>query len=251
MSDRAAVLENAHLRYAPDNELGVVFLFAKLASRWQLRVEKIQPGYPDCIAYQKVGGREKRIRIEFEYRSSNFRLHKHAARCCDWIVCWEHDWPSAPSCLNVIELRKHYDLGFKVWIQPARPDQWHHLDHSAQSWGLSKRASQGDLLLMYRCAPEKRISDLYTVAGPMRVGRANWRDGACYAADIRRVCKLKSPIFLDDLRSHRVLKTSYFVRSNMQGNLRATEYWPYLYDMIIRRNPSVRQRLKKYSPDRM
>jgi len=62
---------------------------------------------------------------------------------------------------------------------------------------------------------------------------------------------LESPIFLDDLRNHRVIKTSSFVRSNMQGNLHATEYWPYLYEMIVKRNPGVSAMLARYAPERL
>jgi hypothetical protein len=31
------------------------------------------------------------------------------------------------------------------------------------------------------------------------------------------VCKLDAPIFLDDMRNHRVLSTAGFIRKNMQG----------------------------------
>jgi hypothetical protein len=65
---RSEVLDGAPLRYAPENELGVVFLFSHLLNRWRLRVDAIQASYPDCIAYQKVHGKEKRIRIEFEFK---------------------------------------------------------------------------------------------------------------------------------------------------------------------------------------
>lgn len=63
-SSRREVLEGAPLRYAPANELGVVFLFAHLARKWRLRGDAVQSG-----TYQKSQGKEKRIRIEFEFRS--------------------------------------------------------------------------------------------------------------------------------------------------------------------------------------
>jgi hypothetical protein len=44
-------------------------------------------GYGPAIAYQKTDRGEKEIRIEFEYRSRNFKEH-HPHRKCDWIVCW-------------------------------------------------------------------------------------------------------------------------------------------------------------------
>ncbi|HLJ69417.1 MAG TPA: hypothetical protein VKX16_18840, partial [Chloroflexota bacterium] len=60
------LLQGAPLRYAPNNEMGVVFLFSHLCRRMQLHVESVQAGFPDCIALQRVGGKERRIRIEFE-----------------------------------------------------------------------------------------------------------------------------------------------------------------------------------------
>ena len=110
------------MNYAPENELGVVFLFAHLAKRWRLRIDEIKPGFPDCIAFQKSHGKEKRIRIEFEYKSKNFLLHHHKENKCDWIVCWEHNWPAVPKKLQIVELRREFGLGFNIWIMPVVPD---------------------------------------------------------------------------------------------------------------------------------
>ena len=248
---RPEILGRGPLHYAPQNELGVFFLFASIAPRYRMRIEKIQSAFPDCIAYQGTGLGEKRIRIEFEYRSSGFHSHGHNARGCDCIVCWEHDWPSVPNHIQVIELRKHFGLGFKVWIQGViGGEQQHHVSAvNRASWALSKRASQGDLLLMYYTSPICAIHDVFTLAGPLQPSKAAWRDGDCYGGEIKRVCRLESPVFLDDMRNHRVIKTSSFVRCNMQGNLHATEYWPYLYEMITRRNPAVLAKLRKYAPE--
>jgi hypothetical protein len=45
-SERPLPLKNAPLRYAPENELGVVFLFSRVAKRLQFRIEKIRAAYP-------------------------------------------------------------------------------------------------------------------------------------------------------------------------------------------------------------
>ena len=88
--------------YAPINENGVVFLFGKVMEDLHMYVEEIKPGFPDCIARRFTGKGWERIRIEFEFRSSNFKLHKHDPKDCDIVVCWEHDWKDCP--LEVIEL---------------------------------------------------------------------------------------------------------------------------------------------------
>ena len=98
------------MNYAPENELGVVFLFSRLARKVGLEIDLIRPGYPDCIAYRDG----KRIRIEFEYRSSNFARRRHEANDCDWIVCWIYDWPAVPSRLHVWSLQQEFGLGFNV-----------------------------------------------------------------------------------------------------------------------------------------
>lgn len=104
---------------------------------------------------------------------------------------------------------------------------------------------------MYHATPEKCIKDVFALVGELRTRKAGWREGYCYAGPIKRICKIGGPIFLDDMRQHRVLKTSYFVRGRMQGNVNATEYWPYLYEMIIKRNPGLKRVLEKYAPDRV
>ena len=204
---RPLSLKNAPLQYAPENELGVVYLFSRIARRLQFRIEAIRAAYPDCIAYKHVGDREKRVRIEFEFRSSGFRKHGHDAKKCDYIVCWHHDWPTVPRCLEIIELKRYFGVSFKVWIQVAIKSQCPQLDrHNVLQWALSTQATHGDLLLMYRGYPFCCITDIFRFAGhELKRGQAGWRLGDCYHGRIERVCKLDSPIFLDDMRNHRVL----------------------------------------------
>jgi hypothetical protein len=250
---RPLTLENAPMQYAPHNELGVVFLFADIARRLQFRIEEIKAGYPDCIAYKRIGNEEKLVRIEFEYNSRNFVAHKHDPSKCDCIVCWHHDWPDIPESLEVIELKRYFGVSFKVWIQPVIKKQWTSLEEGDEIyWGLSKRATPGDLLLMYRCYPAKCITEIFTYYSDKLVRmNAGWREGDAYFAIIKRLCNLESPIFLDDMRNHNILKTSSFIRKNMQGNLLVSEYWHYLYDMIIGRNPKVNKILEPFSPDKV
>ncbi len=98
------------LRHAPTNEQGVVYLFGMVSSELGLIVEAVQAAYPDCEAKRCIDSKQnrwQRVRIEFEYFSSNFKDHGHDPTCCDMIVCWEHDWPDCP--LEVIELRSVID----------------------------------------------------------------------------------------------------------------------------------------------
>jgi len=94
------------LQHAPVNEQGVVFLFGMVCFELGFAVEAVRTSYPDCEAKRRVNRKRdewERVRIEFEYCSSNFRDHGHNPNGCDVIVCWEHDWLECP--LEVIELK--------------------------------------------------------------------------------------------------------------------------------------------------
>lgn len=93
------------LATAPVNEMGVVFLFASLATQLGFVVQRLQAEFPDCEALRMgPGDRWRRVRIEFEFESRNFMAHRHNPKGCDLIVCWKHNWPGCP--LEVIELSK-------------------------------------------------------------------------------------------------------------------------------------------------
>lgn len=248
---QAEVIEGAPLRYAPENELGVVFLFAQLAKKWCLRVDKVRAGFPDCLAYQKIKGKERQIRIEFEFKSKNFKTHGHPASKCDWIVCWEHNWPDVPANLQVIELRREFGLGFNVWIMPVNSPFKEKLEQydSFDKWSLPSQCHKGDLILYYFTKPEQFIRNIFIAKDRAKWVKAEWRDGKDYMAPTRRLCSLKAPIFFEDLRRHRVLSFAHFVRNQMQGRPNATEYWPYLYELIVKRNPSVKPKLRQYAPE--
>lgn len=94
------------LVYAPVNENGVIFLFGRVAADLNMYVETIRPGYPDCVAKRYIGkGKWEELRIEFEFRSSDFIRHRHHPADCDAIVCWIHDWAECPKNIEVIELQ--------------------------------------------------------------------------------------------------------------------------------------------------
>jgi len=256
---RPETLAEGPLHYAPENELGVVFLFSHLAKRWRLRIDKIRSGFPDCIAFQKSHGKEKKIAIEFEFKSRNFQTHGHAAKQCDWIVCWEHNWPEVPARLNVVELRREFGMGFNVWIMPVKKEFQDDLDNYPRGeWSVPGQAHKNDLLLFYFSGGDNKcIRSIYKCEerayhvknAAWKKGSKQWKKKGDHRAVIRRICKIKAPVFLEDLRRHRVLRTAGFVRGDMRTRLNATEYWPYLHELIARRNPLTKVLLKKFSPD--
>lgn len=249
LRSRPTRLDEGPLDYEPENELGVVFLFSYLARRrWGLRVEIIRAGFPDCIAYR---GRQQ-IRIEFEYRSSSFRVHKHRERECDWIVCWIHDWPAVPERLVVKELRKEFGLGFNVWLQPVRGQYADRIGQvSRETWSVPGQASKGDLVLFYKASPNRSIQDLFEITEPVRHVSAGWKPGRDYMARVRRVCALPTPLHLQEMQTHPILSTAGFIRGRMQGRRRISVHWPEILRAILDRNPSLRKTLQRFGPDRL
>lgn len=92
------------LLYQPVDEFGVVFLFSKHHSKLGFPfILSIGGKFPDAMVLDENAERKY---VEFEYRSSNFKLHKHDPKKCDFVVCWEHDWTDYPSNLiQIIELK--------------------------------------------------------------------------------------------------------------------------------------------------
>jgi hypothetical protein len=95
------------LVYAPVNENGVIFLFGKVAGDLNMYVETIRPGCPDCLAKRYIGkGKWEEVRVEFEFRASDFVRHNHRTSDCDAIVCWVNDWGDCPEKIEIIELQQ-------------------------------------------------------------------------------------------------------------------------------------------------
>jgi hypothetical protein len=215
--------------------------------------------FPIARRTKQVGDRQKTIRIEFEYRSSNFARHGHDAKGCDWIVCWHHDWYDAPRHIEIVELKKFFGVPRKVWIQGAVKSEQHWLDEKDRcDWVLSPRVTEGDLLLMYRASPKCCITDVYRFIGNGKISQDSGERGTQKApyfyGTVERVCPtLKSPLDLETMRKHPVLRTASFIRANMRGRggLLVSEYWPHLYAMLYARNPKHRRTLAKYAPEKM
>lgn len=202
-----------------------------------------------CIPEDPKG--ERPIRIEFEHKSKSFKTHGHSSKDCDWIVCWEDNWPDAPKNLRIVELRRDYGLGFNVWIMPVKSLYKKELASTRTgTWSVPSQAHKGDLVIFYFTLPEKALTYVYRLQERADKVPAGWKPGMDYQARVKRLCELKSPVFLDDLRRHKVLSTASFVRTQ-RGRPNAIEYWPYLYDIIVRRNPAVKPSLVKYAPERL
>jgi len=90
------------LVYAPVNEMGVVLLFGMVFEELGMIVEEVKSAFPDATIRRFNGLGWTEEFVEFEYKSSNYKQHRHPLDGCDIIVCWRHDWLECP--LEVCEL---------------------------------------------------------------------------------------------------------------------------------------------------
>ena len=70
--------------FIPKNELGVILLFGRYCDYLGFKVLDVHSHYPDCIAIRNG----ERVRIEFEYKTSNFIIHNHNLNDVDLVICW-------------------------------------------------------------------------------------------------------------------------------------------------------------------
>ena len=269
--ERGILLNHDGMRHAPENELGVVFLFGKMARQLGFtEVDRIQPRFPDCWAMRRTPSGTKRVWIEFEFRSSGFRTHVRQLRGLrpkrGYVVCWEHNWPECQKHAEIIELRAELGFGRNVWILPTKPEYQGNFESvrprgKAYWWSMPAVAKVGDLLLMYRAGgnadarkydedPDllQSITHLFRVTSPVR-RHAKWK----WIADVRPVGKLREPLRLEQMMKDRVLKTAPFIRRNMIGRTRATPWWYRIHELIVRLNPNpaLTRALADYDPEKL
>ena len=98
------------LRFAPASRQGVVYLFGMISHELGFVIESFVSEFPDCEGKRCVDQEENQwepIRIQFEYKSSDFKTRVNAKGYnesqCDLIVCWNHNWEDSPT--EVLELR--------------------------------------------------------------------------------------------------------------------------------------------------
>jgi hypothetical protein len=259
------------MKHAPENELGVVFLLSKVAKRLNfLEIDVIQPHFPDCWAYQRTKPNVvNRTWIEFEFKSHSFKSNLKRLRDLrlrkGFVVCWEHDWKGCEKYAKVIELRSELCLGRQIWIQNTLPeyqsgiDKTRHRRKKGWEWTVSGKARPGDLLLMYRAGTiyEARkygveedllqsIANIFVVKSFPKPDK-RWK----FMAEVAQVALLQNPLYLDKMRSDRILQSAPFVLKQLVGRNNVTPYWYRLYDLILELNPyrDVRKALQDFRPE--
>lgn len=244
-------IEVRGMAYAPTTELGVVFLFGRLAPQLGFCVETVRPQFPDCIATRHG----RRLRVEFELWASHFAVHRHVPHHADVVVCWENDWESRPKKyrhLEVISLKEHVGALPRIFVvgcdEALNGDE---LRGSRVEWTMHGSAQVGDLVAMYRSAPTSAIRDLWIVVGPFHhYGKRN-KEGRWpgLQAGLRRIVSLKRPLTFAMLKRDPRTRELPVVRKRFQGKMDITDDWPLLHQRIVKLNPTARKALRRFQPD--
>jgi mRNA interferase RelE/StbE len=232
------------LRYAPENELGVVLLFGKLHKTLGFpEFDAIQPSFPDCWAFQKTVSGTRPVWIEFEFRSHSFKSHAKRLRALKpkrgIVVCWEHDWLGAEKYADIIELKTAVGYGKRVWIQCTNPEYQGGLDEAPRrrktrwEWTVAPRARPRDIVLLYRSGAKasarhygvdesllQSVANIYEVTS-LPQSEKKWGQFAY----VRQLALLREPLRLEHLREDMYLKAlkateRAAVRDAMEKHLR-------------------------------
>ena len=271
---RSDIIHYEGMTHAPENELGVVFLFGKVHKLLGFTgIDEIKPGFPDCWAWRRGTNGARRTWIEFEFRSSGFNIHVKRGQTKGirpkkgFVVCWEHNWPDCEKHAQVIDLRAIVERGPRVWIQSVRPKYQDEMDaipysvNGGWTWTVAPRAKKGDLLLLWRAGskyaarqssvPEDRLHAFTNILEIMSAPGKK-PDGFIRSARVRRIANLRHPLRWGALSTDAVLRTSPFVLAQMQGQWDVTGYWWRLYSLLLRLNPELRtnRRFKAFDPHR-
>ena len=118
-------------------------------------------------------------------------------------------------------------------------------------WSVASRASEGDLLLTYRSAPQSCVRDLFVVDSPVERVKAGWKPGYDYMAAIARVATLSEPLTWSNMRAETRLSRAGFLNGAMAGRPPASAYWHVLLEMIVTADPELAWLAKRFCPDHL
>jgi len=254
------VINYKGMQYAPEGEIGVVYLFSKMQRELGYKnIVRIGDSFPDCEALKITG---KRARIEFEFRAGNFLNHHKPnsvkLKAVDLIICWEDNWPPRKRRLlkkhrvEIMELRKRLGLGRNIWFHVVRKKYqedylgWLSKGSKTTTLPCHKSAKKGDLLLDYIGAPKSYIAGIELVASDAYPSKK--KGDFPYRASVRRIATLKNPVHFSKMLSEKSLVGAFFLRpGGLTGVPRVTEYWPQISDLILRLNSKITPKLRKFT----
>jgi hypothetical protein len=154
--------------------------------------------------------------------------------------------------LPVLELRKAFGIGWRVWIQSLESQYADKIPGGnlyTGDFSVPSQAGLDDLLLIYRPLPDGYMGDIVRVASTVEKVYAPHKGDDDWMADYQRVAQLRNPLDLDDL-AKALRKRRKQIGRALHGRPDVSEYWPALRRLIVTKNPHVRGRLARYGPSR-
>lgn len=96
------------LSFAPEDRVGVIYLFGMIAYELGFTIESIRSEFPHAEGTRMTSPEvpsapQERVRIAFELKSTDFKTRKRDDARCNLLVCWSHNWEDCP--LEVLELK--------------------------------------------------------------------------------------------------------------------------------------------------
>jgi len=89
------------------NEMHVREWFALHAKEFGYSILVSQAAFPDYVLQDGDG---KTYRVEVEYESGNFALHRHDPNGCDFILCWRHTLMMPLPVLELVTRKIHKEM---------------------------------------------------------------------------------------------------------------------------------------------
>lgn len=220
-------------------------------------ITRIQKNFPDCEAIKHTG---EKVRFEFEFLSGNFFHHKPVEKHLkqvDAIICWRDNWPPEKRNLlkkhrvEVRELGKILGFGRNIWFhvikKPYHESYMEDLLRGSKTGNLPchKSAKKGDLLLDYFGAPLSYIKGIELLTSDAYSTKSG---GFKFRAKTRRIAVLKNEIHIKKMKDEKSLVGAFFFKQGaLIGSPRVTEYWPQISELILRLNPKLKSKIRKYT----
>jgi len=123
----------------------------------------------------------------------------------------------------------------------------------SDSWTVHPKSHNGDLVLFYHKNPDGGIKDIFEITSEVNKEIAgDWTTRKYdFFAGMKRVARLSSPITFSEIKNYDALSNSQMVLMHMMGRFEVTEYWDSLYEIIVEKNPGLKKKLSKFSPEKI
>lgn len=154
----------ADLRFTPTNEIQTREWFVYHLEEFGYDIIVSQEAFPDYVLADLTG---KQYKVEAEFESNNFLIHRHDPIKCDFVLCWLH---TASLLLPVLELStktfyQQGEINEDVYIQTEMQKRYEFRKRLAQSLREDVREQYDYFVDCYTLALKARYDYLSSIQG--------------------------------------------------------------------------------------